>query len=143
MGLWDVPFVTITKFLKGKCQNLFLFHRIIFFLSKKIFFVFFFLQKSNVGYSTDFVLLKWKKGQIDAAKNAWAEKCAGITAVVKSHGLTKKSAPTLNQIKICLKKHFGVSKTELSQINQENVDTKWNELTNWFFFLAGKGYFVR
>ena len=53
-----------------------------------------------------------------------------ITPVVKRFNLTKKTTPTINQIKVCLLKHFGVNKSQLSEITKENVDTKWEEFTH-------------
>ena len=55
------------------------------------------------------------------------EKYKNVTPVVKRFGLTKKNVPTLNQIKLCLVKHFNMPKNEA--LTEENALTKWEQFT--------------
>ena len=64
----------------------------------------------------------------DEAKKLWADKCSGITAVVKEAGYCKRDVPTLNQIRLYLKKERGVPKETLEAITEENVAAKWDEI---------------
>ena len=58
-------------------------------------------------------------------KKKTGKKYKNVTPVVKRYGLTKKNVPTLNQIKLCLVKHFNMPKSEV--LTDENSLTKWEQ----------------
>ena len=52
-------------------------------------------------------------------------KFESITAALKAKNYTKRSVPTLNQIKKFLKKEKGVSRNDLESITMDNALEKW------------------
>ena len=62
-------------------------------------------------------------------KKEWAEKLGDITATVKAAGLCKRDLPSLNQVKLFLKKQCGASKEVLETVTEENVVDKFTHIT--------------
>ena len=70
-----------------------------------------------------------KRNAKELAKREWAEKLGDITATVKAAGLCKRDVPSLNQVKLYLKKHCEASKEVLATVTEENVAAKFTDIT--------------
>ena len=68
--------------------------------------------------------------RIKRRKMELEQKFEPISIVLKAKNYTKRSTPTMNQIKNYLRKEIGVSAEIVGTLTMENVCEKWGELTS-------------